>query len=266
MSNLVCCAFGGLILGACVLNVGPAEAGGVLDRYTTQGCAIAPDATRPEQAQRALSNGMAQEHAGWMVLGAEVCTMVPPTIQTKLNYNDPDVAPYISEVDAYADAPGCFLDAQAMQGALVVTRGWSEEEAFSEYLRMIGAGIFSGEWRFFHESPLHTPVGFQLMTGACADVPAAKQMRASHADMIASFDPYIRATAFHLACAEGEGYVPPNWAQIYSGLGQGAIENAWQGFEVGFALMAAGWVEGVSLTDKGAPRPPLCVPPQMVKE
>ena len=53
-----------------LVGAGPVAAGGVLDRYAPHGCAIAPDAARPEQAQRALANGMAQEQGGLACSGA----------------------------------------------------------------------------------------------------------------------------------------------------------------------------------------------------
>ena len=249
-----------------LIAAGPAAAGSILDRYAPHGCAIAPDAARPEQAQRALANGQAQEQGGWLVLGPEVCTMVPPDIETALKATDEDVAPFFSAFDKYPDSPGCFLDAEALQRILKVTRGWTEERAYMEYIRSVAAGIFSGELRFYKDTPLATPVGFQLTTGTCGDVPSAKELRESHADMIESFDPFIRSNAPYIPCEYGKQFDNVGWAERYADLGQGAILNAWHSFEITFALMGSDWIEGVSLTEKGTPRPPVCVPPDMLTQ
>ena len=192
--------------------------------------------------------------------------MVPPSIESALKVTDEDVAPFISAVDKYPDRLGCFLDADALKRIVRVTRGWSEERASIEYIRFVGASIFSGEWRFYNDSPLATPYGFQLTTGACGDVPYAKELRESHADMIASFDGFIRSNAPFIPCEYGKQFDNVDWAERFADLGQGAVLNAWHSFEITFALMGSDWIEGVSLTGKGTPRPPVCVPSDMLTQ
>jgi hypothetical protein len=241
-----------------VLLSGPVAAEGALDRYATHGCAIAPHASRPADVIAAVAAGHASEQGGWLVIGPELCTIVPPVIVPTLKASDPDVAKHISAVDEYGEERGCFLDSEGMMETLQASRGWSPERAFTEYLALTGAGIFSGEWRFYGDSPLATPVGFQLTTGVCADVPYAAEMQESHADMIASFDGFIRANAEHLSCSDGGLMEYSPWFEFYESLGQGPIINAWHWFEISFALLASDWVTGVGLGSKGVPRPPLC--------
>ena len=202
---------------------------------------------------------LAERHEGWLLLGPALCTIVPPQITATLKATDPDVAPFSSAVDSDPEYPGCFLDNAGMQKNVQKTRGWSKEQAFEEYLRMFGAGVFSGEWRFFSGDSLVTPVSVQYTGGECANVPYAAALAESHSDMIAAFDGFIRMNAPALPCEEGGAmdYVP--WAQMYEILGQGPVTNAWLKFEVYMALLASEWVEGVSPTNKGTPRPPFCM-------
>lgn len=232
---------------------------GSLGSYGTQGCVIAPDAPRPVAAKAALVMGQAQEHDGWLLVGPAHCTIQPPQITAVLKATDPDVAPFISAVDAYPDSQGCFLNTFEMQAHLQRTRGWSADRAFTEYLKMFGAGLFSGEWRFFSETPLSTPVGPQYTGGVCADVPYAAALKQSHADMLAGFDGFIRANAPALSCEEGGSMKHTPWAQAQESAGLGPVINGFHGFEIGLALLASDWVEGVSNSYKGLPRPPLCL-------
>jgi hypothetical protein len=232
---------------------------GAFQRYANEGCVIAADAPRPDGEARLVELGLAERHEGWLMLGPALCTIAPPQITATLKATDPDVAPFISAVDIDPEYPGCFLDTAAMQARVQITRGWSAERAFQEYLRMFGAGVFSGEWRFFNDDPLATPVAVQYTGGECANLPYAAALAESHSDMIAAFDGFIRMNAPALPCEAGGamGYIP--WAEEYETLGQGPVINAWLKFEVYMALLSSDWVEGVSLTHKGTPRPPLCM-------
>ncbi|MBB3995586.1 hypothetical protein GGR95_003243 [Sulfitobacter undariae] len=242
---------------ALIASAGAAAADTFPD-YSAQGCVIAPGVIRAPEVQQALDAGHATVQGDWVLIGPALCKIAPPVIDPVLSATDADVAPFISAVDAYPDAPGCFLDAEAMKQKLEVSRGWSETRAHREYVRMISAGIFSGEWRFFGLSPLATPMGFQLMTGACAQVPDAQKIAKSHSDMIASFDGFIRKNAQYLPCETGGHFDYSPWHEFYETLGQGPIINAWQAYEVSFALHGSDWVTWTDMKDKGMPRPPVC--------
>lgn len=231
-----------------------------LQSLGAQGCVIEPGVERPVKARVATAVGHAEEQGDWLLIGPALCTITPPDITATLRADDPDVAPYISAVDAYDGAPGCFLNSFEMQAAVQATRGWSAERAFREYLAMFGAGVFSGEWRFFSASPLGTPVGPQFIGGACGNVPYADDLAESHRDLLAGFDGFIRARARFVPCEEGSATDDAAWVSYYEDLGQGPIVNAWHGFEVPLALLASDWVDGVGLNTKGKPRPPFCVP------
>ena len=244
-----------------VLASGPVSAGGVLDRYAKDGCVIGPDATRPAQAQLALQNGWAVEQGDWLVLGAESCTMVPPQIEPEISAADREVFENITAINR-AEEPqyqGCFVDPVGVQSALQFTRGWSAERAFSEYFAMVAAGIVSGEWRFFSDSPLRTPTSVQYVGGNCAQVPYAAQLAQSHDELIGSYDGFVRANARYVACEAGETIMSFKWTEAYQSLGEGLPVNAWHPFELQLMALGAGMIEGASLREKGTLRPPFCV-------
>lgn len=78
-----------------------------------------------------------------------------------------------SAVDAYAEFGdlGCFLDGSELMERLQKTRGWDVHRAHLEYIRLIADNLRTGDLAFYKNDPLSTPVGFQVLTGACADVP-----------------------------------------------------------------------------------------------
>lgn len=239
----------------------PASAGGILDRYAKDGCVIGPEAVRPEQAQRALANGFAVEQGGWLVLGPESCTMLPPQITPEISATDREVFDNISAINR-AEEPqkqGCFVNADAVQKDLQASRGWSAERAFDAYFGMIAAGIVSGEWRFFSDSPLRTPASLQYVGGQCADVPYADQLVQSHDEFIRTYDGFVRANAGFVACEAGGSLMTPRWIEAYQTLGQGLPVNAWHAFELFMMAYGSDGYLGNSLTEKGTPRPPFCV-------
>lgn len=243
------------------LAAGPVSAGGVLDRYAKDGCVIAPEATRPAQAQLALANGWATEQGGWLVLGPESCTMLPPSITPQISAEDREVFENISAINR-AEEPqyqGCFVNADAVQRDLQTSRGWSAERAFDAYFGMIAAGIVSGEWRFFSDSPLRTPASLQYVGGQCADVPYADQLVQSHDEFIRNYDGFVRANAGFVVCEAGGSLMTPRWIEAYQALGEGLPVNAWHAFELFMMAHGSDGYIGSSLTEKGTPRPPFCV-------
>lgn len=235
-----------------------------LDRFAADGCAISSDGTLPLAARVAERLGWVHQQGDWLLLGPSLCTIVPPYITPEISAGDPDVAPFISAVDANPEMPGCFADTEAMEKSLVLSRGWTEEHAYRATMSMLAAGIISGEWRFYGEDFLATPLGFQLTTGVCGNVPYAEGLKKSHEDMIAGFDSFLRINAPGMACKPGAQFGYLKWVENYTLVGQGPVVNAWQFLEVGYLLTASEWVDGVSLRGKGMPRPPICVPEDMI--
>lgn len=237
-----------------------------------QGCAIGPGTRNAALAagyeideidaliEIARRNPDTVETGDWLVLPTEICNIRLPTATNELKLTDPEVRKSISARDAYLadDEPGCFFDHQRLFEELRKTRSWDDDKIDLEYIRLIGSSITSGDIRFYTDDPLRTPVGFQLMTGECADVPHISEIRRSHAALTALFDPLIRANAANVACENGASLVTPEFPDIAQALWGSEVPNAWLAFEIQMIAMGAGWYEGISMSDKGTPRPPLC--------
>src|SRR5690606_19466882 len=106
--------------------------------------------------------------------------------------------------------------------------------------------------------PLSTPPGLLLTEGECANVPAIDKILRSHRTLIDNSDAFIRADMENVICRTDHA---PSWKarKIYQKIAGGETSNAWMDTEVRFIAMGAGWIEGISMDDRGTPRPPLCV-------
>jgi hypothetical protein len=237
-----------------------------------QGCVIGPStlaeaevqgldrAALEAQAAKARADQGTVTSGAWLVLSPEACEIKPPRIVSKIKIGDPEVVKNLSSIDAYkADGSiGCYLDAMGLLAAVKTSRQWSEEEAFLEYARFLGASVIAGELAFYSPDPLRSPVGFQLTTGACSKTPDMPDIKRSHALLIRHFGALIRADSIGEATCENSG--APSWkmAELLKQISGGKVANAWTSFEVFIIAMGAGWFDGMSSTSKGKPRPPLC--------
>lgn len=244
----------------------------LVDFFAGQGCAIGPS-TRAAAMEAGFGaeqiDALAQEESardgavsggGWLVMAPEACTIRMPDIGGAVQLTDPEVAARISAPDAYLDedSPGCFLDGPLVE-ALQASRGWDADTANLEYIRLLSRSLISGDLVFYSESILATPMGFQLTTGACADVPLMPKIRRSHEFLTRNFDPIMRGLMANNLCDEGIGGFLPHDVNELPGLAEGtATTNAWTPLEAMFVTLGAGWHEGMSATEKGQPRPPLC--------
>jgi len=199
-----------------------------------------------------------EAHGTWSVLPAEVCTIRVPDVQSDLTIAE--IEPLFSAPDAYAEHgnPGCFLDFEKFTTQIAATRGWDADQVNAAYLSVMAQGIVSGEIRFYSDSPLRTPVGFQLTTGECSKVDGMEVIRANHPILIESFGAYIREVAPLVPCKKGETIMHPTWPEIMERLSGGENTNAWIAFEMAIITMGAGWYDGISATERGTPRPPIC--------
>ncbi len=244
----------------------------LLDHLGGQGCVIGP-ATRPAAlkagfsaaaldalADEAVASGQGEVQRDWLVLAPALCTIRPSQITPALRLDDPDVRRHFSARDAHAadDAPGCFLDSANLMRETRITRGWSADIANAEYMRLVGAGLISGEMTFYSDTPLATPVGFALLTGDCADIPDIGAIRQDHALLIDRFDPLVRAMGRETVCEKGG---TPDIFEVEKALAAmpgDKTSNAWQWLEILMIAMASDWYEGGSATEKGTPHPPFC--------
>ena len=242
----------------------------IAEFFAGQGCAIGP-ATRV----LALAEGVDQraiealvetaradpdsiETGGWMVMPTALCEIRPPNVRSKLRLSDLEIQSRITAIDAYEDEPGCFLHADGLYEELLTTRGWSSDRANTEYLRFLAENLVSGDLAFYSDDPLRTPAGLQLTGGACANVPIMGEILRSHESLIDNFDQLIRVDMANVVCGSDSA---PSWQapQLYKEIETFQSNNAWASTEVRFIAMGAGWIEGITMSDKGVPRPPLCV-------
>jgi hypothetical protein len=212
-----------------------------------------------------LADGLANQEGRYVVLGEAVCTIRLPDITSIYTVNAPEIAAITStaDPDAADGQRGCFLiEPRALFAKL---HGGPGRDEIDEYLDFIAASIIAGDLRFYGPSVLATPPGFQVVTGECADVPNIASIRRSHSFVGSGFGQYIRLLGAENTC---HGAIFGVSAQEFPARVQGIdldfpLEgqreiNAWLFFEYDLIALAAGWHEGMTGTDKGRPRPPLC--------
>ncbi|MGK7754775.1 MULTISPECIES: hypothetical protein [unclassified Roseovarius] len=211
-------------------------------------------------AEAALDAGEAERQGDWIVLEAEICTILPPEIESSYDIESSLVQRHVSAVDANAEVGehGCFIASEGIQNDLVALEGLSPDAAAVAYLEMIAQGVRSGRVTFFSDDPLRTPSGFQALTGACAEVPQIEAIRRSQTLMLEHFDTIVRENAKRVTCAANANPVTIEVAQVLSDATDGESVNQWTMMEVLLLSIGAGWIEGVTATQRGTPRPPIC--------
>jgi len=246
----------------------------LIEFFSERGCAIGPitklaaiDAGFELEKINQLSDDARKENGtvvtgDWLVLSPAICKMKPPKISNRILPTDQEVLESVSAIDAYASGgdPGCFLDSEKLQNLVQKTRNWDEDTAFLEYLKFLSSSIISGDLSFYSDSPLRTPVGFILTSGKCAEIPLMPEIMRNHTLLVKHFDEYIRAStnAGDVICGPGESMMSMEWHDIANDITNGKNTNAWWWFEFQIIAMGAGWYEGISPTNKGSPRPPIC--------
>lgn len=267
---------GGVIAGMMALgNVARAQ-GDLVEFLGGEGCTLGADSRAKAQAAgfkdaqidkaiaEALAGGLAEQQGEYVVLSKEICMIRLPKIQSDYTVDSPEIKKLTSARDAYKDTGdiGCFL---GDVGAFFRQR-YPEVAGNSRFLRFYAAGLISGELTFYSPSPLSTPMGFQDLTGECADVPYADDIkRAKSFIRDAYFDGYIRKRMKDTVCTDSGGAVTAmeythemQGVDVKSGKAPEQPINAWLWFEFDLIAMAAGWREGMSWSSKGELRPPLC--------
>lgn len=274
MKHLMSRRIGPALVGL-LLVAGPASAddqAALIEFFAGQGCAIGPS-TRDAAIAAGFTAGdvdaLAAAEAGregavasgdWLVMAPQICRMRLPEISGELSLSDADVAAAFSAPDAYLDqdSPGCFLTGPLLDD-LPAARGWDADKAADEYYRLLARSIISGELTFYSDSPLLTPMGFQLTSGACGDAAPMDEIRRSHEFLLQNFDPIMRTMQAENSCEPGRYTGLISDINLVPGNGEGTgTDNAWIGLEATVIGQAAGWYEGQTATEKGTPRPPLC--------
>ena len=246
----------------------------LLDFMGGQGCTFGADSRAAAKAagfddarietliKQALAEGYAERQRDYIVLDVSLCTIRLPEITSAYTVTSPEIRAMTSEPGEMGE-PGCFLrdpptDFDALKGSI-------PGAGFADYITFVGAGLISGDLRFYSPSSLMVPPGFQVLTGDCADVPNIDAIRRSHAFLASGFGDYIRALGAEMPCnAAGFGTLTSDFTARMQGADpakplEDQLEiNAWLFFEYEMIAMAAGWHEGMTGTEKGDPRPPIC--------
>ncbi|MEZ5797455.1 MAG: hypothetical protein R3D63_08345 [Paracoccaceae bacterium] len=255
----------------------PACADPLVDFLAGQGCTIGPESRAAALAAgfdaaaidaliaETLADGRASQQRDYVLLDAATCTIRLPDIASPYTVNSPEIRAITSAIDAFAaeGEPGCFL--QDATQAFDRMKGGARGAGFDSYMAFLGAGLVAGDLAFYKPSPLQTPVSLQVISGDCAQVPNIEAIRRSHAFIAQGFGDYIRLKGAETLCGEED------WSQgamDFAVTVQGADPaadpatqpeiNAWLWFEYDLIAMAAGWRLGMTGTEKGIARPPLC--------
>ncbi|MDO5614135.1 MAG: hypothetical protein Q4G14_12970 [Paracoccus sp. (in: a-proteobacteria)] len=179
-----------------------------------------------------------------------------PLIPSQLTWDSPEVQAAIGPVDQYAadGHPGCFINSEELTRLARARHGWDADTAERERIRFLAAGILAGEVVFFNESPLHTPVNFQVFRGDCAEVPNKNAIARSHDYLVANLDRILRNAGAETPCgSDASPFSDALYAQH-----DPQAPNPWIPLEVLIIALGSDWFQGNSSTQKGWPRPPLC--------
>jgi hypothetical protein len=255
-----------VLLWAAVAMPGQAETTSELsDLFGGQGCTIrvssdetdAVAADLRDKALAALAQGQAERQGDRIVFGPETCTIRPPKITSAFALDHHLVQFAVGEKVSNPEWEefGCFF---GLDDFLKRTPPFARDAATRAYYALIGKGVLEGTVAFYSDDVLRTPIGFQLLTGDCADVPQIDAIRRNHALFIEHFDALVRANAALLRCEAGSSPASPEIVQTLAGLTEGASDNAWMFVEMMLVALGAGWVEGAGHKTKGVPRPPIC--------
>lgn len=201
---------------------------------------------------KAVKDGDAEKYGSWTILSETICSIRFPDIATQLQPEDPNVKTFTSAPGAF-EHPGCFIRGDRLRYHMRDRNDQDKDRAEHASLQFLASGIISGEIRFYSDNPLATPPGFQIFTESCADLPNLAAIQQNHAFLVRHFGPVIRAVGKSAKC---DGDVIDTLWQETTGLAGNT--NAWIFQEILVVAMAAGWFEGLSHSDRGVPRPPLC--------
>lgn len=216
--------------------------------------------------QAQINAGLAVDQGAYTVLDPSICTVRLPRIETSWALDDPAIVALTTAVDEAPDLPGCFLIGLP---EFFASRYADPATAHDAYVAFLGAHVLSGDLRFYTSSPVVTPVGWQVMTGACADVPEAEEIAASHAWINdRDFGRYVAYLRQNDRCFdEGTGSTM-DAARHVQGIDpvtgdapDGVVVNPWLNLEYLVITLAAGWRNGATMDSPGMSRPPLCAWP-----
>ena len=243
----------------------------VLSFLAGQGCTVGPesyteglsDARITAFVQSALDDNLAVDTGDYTVLDANICTMRLPEIEDAWSLDDPRIKAIISDIDAYPDDPGCYLS--DLPRVFMDAYPGNSARANDEFIAFLAKHIATGKVRFYSPDPLRTPVSWQVVRGACTEVPNIDNLIATHAYVTdANFDKYVRASGTDVPCSEGQSFTASQAAlemqgvDLTTGEGPDHAINAFLSMEFMILAWAAGFRVDMTMQDRGRLRPPMC--------
>jgi hypothetical protein len=231
--------------------------------YASKGCVISLDERRADpdidaRAQRAVLLGKAVAEGAWTLVKAEYCTIVPPSITSEIAVGDIEVQRNLTPVSGHNGVEGCFLNIAQLQSDLIEERGWSADRSFEAVFSMFGLGLLEETWGFFSADLSKAPLAPQYLAEGCADFDDFDKIRQSNKLLLSHFDTFVRDYAQYVDCAEDVTLWTKNWAPTFERVTGEVSSNVYQPLTLAAIGIAGGWYEGVSVTQRGTPRPPLC--------
>ncbi|RVV96711.1 hypothetical protein EKE94_17700 [Mesobaculum littorinae] len=243
----------------------------VVDLLARQGCTVGP-ATHAEGVssaqvtafvQDALDDNLAVRVGDYTVLDASICTMRLPDIEDAWSLDDPRIQAIISDIDAYPDEPGCYLIEPSK--AFIEAYPDDSAKANDEFVAFLAKHITSGELRFYSPDPLYTPVSWQVVRGACAELPNIDDLTATHAYVTdANFDKYVRTSGTDVTCSNGQSFKAQQATLEMQGVDLITSEypdhavNAFLFMELMILAWASDFRVDMTMQDRGKLRPPMC--------
>lgn len=245
---------------------------GIETFFASQGCAVGPSTIAAaishgfdrsaieDYVAGARAAAKTQKVGDWLVLARDVCEIRPPMVDSELKLSDPEVRQSLVDEDneTHDGYAGCVLDGSKLFEIVQSSRGWTADKANAEYLRMLSAGLVSGDLAFYSPDWLRTPRGVMLTIGGCRNLPQMPDIRRSHQLLVKHFDALIRGDTAAEATCDSHGVPSGKFDEVAETVLGHKPLNAWMGFEIKFIAMGAGWHEGVTATQRGRPRPPMC--------
>lgn len=214
------------------------------------------DALKARGTSLALAReaGTVTVHGDWFQLESPLCEITLPAIDSPLTLDE--ALPFFARVEGDGvTLPGCYLDLGALRSYVEQSREDDPDAIARVIFALTGQGLVDGTLAYFVEDRRAVPMGVQLVTGDCAELPQIDRIRADDAILHDHFGAFVRAYGRAMPC---DDRFWPDMLAIGADVTAGKTTNHMIGAEMIMIAQAAGWIEDAGATGRGRPRPPMC--------